>query len=367
MLKSEHKKQLRKVKKLFFATLQRIDQQVIRLFSINGFCASLYYTFINPNFRREHLSVLRGRLAYQQSLKSAKDSSTLLRRNTHRLEKGLIMQPRRAIFARDYILETVRCYRQCVQVKSIEHNELKWAGDVLAEYFSVVKQQDRNVDKARNLFHEITASHNVDEQKFTPYPHQSLPEPGVGYDQLATLFKRRRSVRWYQSKSVPKMLIEQAVTAASLAPSACNRQPYRFVFLDDKEQVKEVSGFAMGTAGFAFQLPALFVVVGDLSCYPKERDRHVIYIDASLASMQLMLALETLGLSTCPINWPDIESREQRIAKRLNLKTHERVVMLVATGYALAEGGVAFSQKKNAKSLMLQNPVDVLNATKVKS
>jgi len=65
-----------------------------------------------------------------------------------------------------------------------------------------------------------------------------------------------------------------------------------------------------------------------------------------------MLALETLGLSSCPINWPDIESRERKIAKRLGLGAHERVVMLIATGYAMAEGGVPFSQKKCAELLL---------------
>jgi len=31
-----------------------------------------------------------------------------------------------------------------------------------------------------------------------------------------------------------------------------------------------------------------------------------------LAAMQLMLAFETLGLSTCSINWPDIEIAEKK-------------------------------------------------------
>ena len=54
-------------------------------------------------------------------------------------------------------------------------------------------------------------------------------------------------------------------------------------------------------------------VVGNLAAYPLERDRHLIYIDSALASMQLMLAAETLGLSTCPINWPDVDFAEQNI------------------------------------------------------
>ncbi|MFT5547949.1 MAG: nitroreductase [Rheinheimera aquimaris] len=96
----------------------------------------------------------------------------------------------------------------------------------------------------------------------------------------------------------------------------------------------------------------MIVVVGDLSAYEAERDRHVIYIDAALASMQLMLALESLGLQSCPINWPDVEERERAMAQKLSLDYWQRPVMLLATGYAMPEGGVPYSQKKPAELLI---------------
>ena len=102
----------------------------------------------------------------------------------------------------------------------------------------------------------------------------------------------------------------------------------------------------MGTAGFSENIPAIIAIVGDLSAYPEERDRHVIYIDGSLAAMQLMLALETLELSTCPINWPDIRNREKRIREIIKLKDYERIIMLMAVGYADPTGGIPYSQKK---------------------
>ena len=107
-------------------------------------------------------------------------------------------------------------------------------------------------------------------------------------------------MRWYLQEPVPVELVCQAIDAAAQAPSACNRQPFRFIVSTEPESASRIADCAGGTAGFAQQLPAIIVVVGDLSAYPLERDRHLIYIDAALASMQLMLAAETLGLSTCP-------------------------------------------------------------------
>ena len=93
-------------------------------------------------------------------------------------------------------------------------------------------------------------------------------------------------------------------------------------------------------------------MVGDLSAYPGERDRHLIYIDGSLAAMQLMLAFETLGLSTCSINWPDVEAAEQKLEKLLDLKPYERPIMLLSVGYAQDKGGIPYSQKKDAQVLI---------------
>ena len=118
------------------------------------------------------------------------------------------------------------------------------------------------------------------------------------------------------------------------------------MFCNNKEKAVAIAKCAGGTAGFAENLPAIIVIVGDLSAYPFPKDRHLIYIDGSLAAMQLMLALETLGLSSCSINWPDVSSAERKIRKIIDLKDYERIVMLMAVGYADPEGGIPFSQKK---------------------
>ena len=190
-------------------------------------------------------------------------------------------------------------------------------------------------------------------QRFTPYPASLRPISNITIDELSRLYARRRSVRWFEDRPVPSRLIRRVVTAALSAPSACNRQPYRFVAATGRETSSAIAGCAGGTAGFAQQIPAVVVVVGDLSAYPLERDRHLIYIDASLASMQLMLAAETLGLATCPINWPDIAKTDKCLIDLLDLRAYERVVMLLAVGYAQSEGAVPYSSKKGL-GLMLQ-------------
>ncbi len=332
-------------------TINSFDEKIYPFFAKNSFLSSVYYCFFSAQFRREHQSVLQGRVKYQASLNAIKQSSVLLRRNTHRLEKGLIMQPRRDVFAEAYILETIECFSQCVSSQSICSDELKWAQDVLVKYFDIVGSSSV-IDLARAQFLQCKLKDFAANEPSLPYEHQERVVSGITQQELMLLFKQRRSVRWYEQKPVSAALIEQAVDMAAQAPSACNRQPFQFYSITDMDKASEIAAIAMGTTGFSDNIPALLVVVGDLSSYPAERDRHVIYIDGGLASMQLMLALETMGLSSCPINWPDVEICERKIAKKLALPKHLRPLMLISIGYGQSSGQIPFSQKKSAKILI---------------
>ncbi len=344
------------VKRVIQQARGAISSRSVRLFSANRWLASLYYCLFSRRFDREHLAVLKGRAEYDRALRDIDQTSPLLRRNVHRLEKGLIMRPRREVFAEAFILETVRCYNRAKRRPGYSADELQWARDVMDEYFSVVKESPV-ITKARQEYEQESGQNPsrglIEARIFKPYPKAACPANPVSFDQLETLFQRRRSVRWYEQKPVPTDLIQKVINAAALAPSACNRQPYRFIVANEPPMAARIAECAGGTRGFAQQLPSLIVVVGDLSAYPHERDRHLIYIDASLASMQLMLAAETVGLSTCPINWPDVERSERKLQSILSLPEHERVVMLIAIGYGDPASGIPYSQKKQ-NSLITQ-------------
>jgi nitroreductase len=158
-------------------------------------------------------------------------------------------------------------------------------------------------------------------------------------------------VRWFRQQQVDRSLVDQALRVAVEAPSSCNRQPVRFRFFEGAEAVQRIAQLAPGTAGFAHNIPLLAVIIGDLSAYFAERDRHGIYIDASLAAMSFMLALETLGLSSCSLNWPDVAWRERKMVRALGLRAHERVIMLMAIGHPDPNGLVAHSQKRSPEQL----------------
>jgi iodotyrosine deiodinase len=56
--------------------------------------------------------------------------------------------------------------------------------------------------------------------------------------------KRRRSVRDFSDRSVPRAIIEQALLSAGTAPNGANKQPWHFVVVSDptvKRQIREAA------------------------------------------------------------------------------------------------------------------------------
>lgn len=331
-------------------TVFALRAAALRFAVLGSLPSALYYTFVSRAFDREHYAVA---VAVRRNLRSRNEVALYrLRRNIHRLEKGLLMRPRRTPFALDYIDETVDLLVDLESSPNIQkHEDLAWANDVLNEYFEAVGE-DQRVAGVRQRFDE---GRPVGTNR-TRVP--ALRQPGsqtLDYDQFLSLMRQRRSVRWFQQRSVPRELIDRAVAAASHAPSGCNRQPYTYWVIDDPELVREVSGIPLGTAGFRDNIPVIVCLVGDLSAFFGERDRHGIYVDASLSAMAFMLALESQGLSSCPLNWPDIAKLERRARATLDLEAYERIIMFIAVGYADPDGMVAHSQRRGIENVRHYN------------
>lgn len=309
---------------------------------------------------REQYAVLSGRRAYYRNLGTFRSSHVELRRNIHRLEKGILMRPRRAVFARDFIGETLDFYQHALarpgSVGDLDAGEMQWAHDVLTEYFRLVDDDGGPIEQARERFAGLPAP--GESGAIHPFPQGTLTRTDISYDQMLGLATSRRSVRWFAARPVERELIDQALAVARQSPSACNRLPWTMLVFDDPEQVQRVASIPFGAAGYSHQIPTVIVVKADLSSYFSPRDRHVPYIDASLAAMGFIYALETLGLSSSIINWPDFEPLEAKMSSLLQLKPYERVVMLIAVGYPDPEALVAYSKKKDLATLRRFNALD---------
>lgn len=295
------------------------------------------------DLRREATSVVWGR--YYSRSGESRAVLTSLRRDIHRIEKGLVMQPRRIPFGKDYVPALVDTLRSLVAVGGVPAADQSWASDVLRTYFEATATVDEEwLVAARMEFASLSTPEG--EPVLVPTPRSTGEVTTITFGELEQLALQRRSVRWFKPQSVDPTAIDEALKIARQAPSACNRQNLRFHMVYGAENTTEVLGTVGGTRGFGEQVPAVAVLIGRLAGYRYGFDRHAIYVDGGLASMGFLFGLETLGLSSCCINWPDVGSRYATLKRIVPLSDDEQVIMLIAIGHADPDGLIPSSHKR---------------------
>ncbi|MEX2608186.1 MAG: nitroreductase family protein [Kiritimatiellia bacterium] len=336
------------------AVHQRTAYGFLRLASCSRLLSAFVSSFLTGAFLREQHAVMKGRARYyRKTISGTEVNWTLIRRNTHRLEKGLVLRPRKSVFALNYIGETVD---EFLKISTADAGSTaRWCRDVLREYFANIEPTEltarlerRFTEHVERMFFQQQVADGGERQSadevFAPYLRDRRTD--ISFESFLELAVIRRSVRYFEDKPVKRELLDRAFSAASQAPSACNRQPFRYLVFDTPEEAAEIASIPFGTLGYGDRVPCVLVVVGSLDQYPSPRDRHVIYIDGALSSMSLMYALETLELSSCPINWPDFGPLEAKMARRLKLEPYERPIMLIAVGHPDRTVPIAYSRKK---------------------
>ncbi|MHA2394916.1 MAG: nitroreductase family protein, partial [Promethearchaeota archaeon] len=119
---------------------------------------------------------------------------------------------------------------------------------------------------------------------------------------LLDFIKARRSIRAFQDKEVPENEIQMVLEAGRWAPSASNRQPWKFILIKSKDILKSLARVT-GYGWFIAEASFAIAIVG------KPRTSHNWYIvDTSLVSMNMMLMAWSLGIGTC---WIGSMNRER--------------------------------------------------------
>lgn len=279
------------------------------------------------------------------------DSLFNFRRNIHRIEKGLVYEEQRSVFAELYIQETVNILIAGKKSGALDNDTIRWGESVLQKYFTRI-EHSAVTRKAGKAFLEVLTTPESDSDWY-PYPSSSRPELSVSYEDLALLGQRRRSVRYFESGPIDPRLIKKATSLAAMSPSACNRQSFHYLFYNDPEIAKELASIPGGVNGY--ELENVIVVVGNYSGYFDVRDVNAPIIDASLANMSLLFAFETLGLGSVCINWPNIPAKEKRIREVIQLEEGEFIIMLIGVGFPKDQGLIPYSGKRPIDNLLLVN------------
>lgn len=153
--------------------------------------------------------------------------------------------------------------------------------------------------------------------------------------------KTRRSVRSYSSQPVDDATLDRILEAARLAPSASNRQEWRFVVVRDPATRMKMMAAASGQK-FVAQAPVVIACCAETDGHIMRCGQACYPIDVAIAIDHITLAAVEEGLGTCWIgafSEPDVKAI-------LDIPNRIRVVELLTLGHSADE-----PRAKNRKPL----------------
>ena len=154
--------------------------------------------------------------------------------------------------------------------------------------------------------------------------------------------KGRRSVRSYSDEPVSRELIEAVLEAGVWAPSGMNRQPWRFIVIEDKELIGEISEETKKIVPEVMpQMAGAMKSKEDVICYDApvlilvcaEKDEMLGELnktDCVLAAQNMFLKAYDLGLGSCYMGFIDFLKGKSDVLDKAGLPDdHELMVALI--------------------------------------
>ena len=146
------------------------------------------------------------------------------------------------------------------------------------------------------------------------------------------VLKTRRSIRSYKTDAVSDQQLRKLAEAVNLAPTACNRQPFKLLLVRNPEIRRTICSNCKFE--FLVQAPVIAVMMTNESAsWTRFEGNPAADIDASIAMEHLVLAAAAEGLGTC---WICAFDRPQ-MNRALKIESPWSAFALSPIGFAAAD------------------------------
>lgn len=142
----------------------------------------------------------------------------------------------------------------------------------------------------------------------------------------------RTSVRSYTNEPVTDAQIETMLRAGMAAPSALNKQPWKFVVVKNREKLKEIADSIVPSRAAA-GAACVIAVCGDMTKTLDDIGRDFWIHDCSAATENILLAANALGLGAVWMGiFPD-KNRVRTSRALLDIPENQEVLCIIAIGH----------------------------------
>lgn len=272
--------------------------------------------------------------------------ATELRLLAHTIEKALSLPNCRPGFGKEKIKRILYLYNQYANLPQKQDDQvLQLVASTIKSY--VKFQQEHQIDVS--FIPEAITNEQVSNKIKAGVQIINRENRTTNFAEIA---HSRHSLRYYSSQEIKKDDVIKAISIAQTAPCACNRQATHVFACLDKEKIEEILKLHGGIRGFGMPT-VIFAITGDLGLYQNEYERNLVFVDGGIFCMNLLYALDSCGIATCPAIWGGEPSDDAKLKELLSIPDSHKIVILIIGGYFPgSKYKVAQSPKRDVMSIL---------------
>jgi len=154
---------------------------------------------------------------------------------------------------------------------------------------------------------------------------------------LLDLIKKRRSIRKFKDTPIAESDLQELIEAGIYAPSGSNTQCYRFIVIENREDIEFLGEKKIPIVANA---QAIILVVADLTVCEylrgsrKDTFDKLPYQDSAMAMQNIVLLAEEKGIGSCVIHLSEYWHTANDICEWFNISWNHELQGLILLGYA---------------------------------
>lgn len=264
----------------------------------------------------------------------------------HVLEKGLTMPRRRMGFGQGAAVHLANLVEEWERRFGEGDGQVRHAVAVLRAYRELHRDWPEPMERLDRFLAGREGVAAAVEPRVTReafYAAKDAPFP---------VFAASRHVVRHFAGPASREAIEAAVSVATTAPSACNRQPARVHAVADKGLMERLFALQGGTRGFGGDAGQALVVTVDLSSVRWGWERHDAWTNGGMFAMNLCHALHWHGVAHCILHWSVPPEADREARRLLGIPENEAIVLLLACGQAPEAFEVAASPRVGMEEVL---------------
>ncbi len=248
--------------------------------------------------------------------------------SVHMLEKALAVQ-------NEKYLNLVKYNSIIEKISTLISNGMPVESFEISSSIAIIKSALNSLsghDKEKTELEKIILKYNIPKNFKGGYEKFSSPEFFVENNfNWHNFVTSRHSIRKFKDKIISREIIYDIIRDAEYYPSACNRQPCKIYFSENKNTIDKIIKAGADN----------FIAKGFHDCFIVTCDRNLLlpselndqeFVNTGIFLGYLVLSIHAHGLGSCLCQFLQVNNRQNSIKKQFGLKDSEVIIAFVGFG-----------------------------------